>query len=477
MPTGSVSTIEQAIGDPKYGDQNTDGSNSIRDFYDALREAGATARLMLERAAAAQWGVPASECQARNHQVVHAAAAAASVTASWCRRAAQAAGAEERRAAASNRQSEFRYIGKGVPIVDLDDIVHRQGDIRHRRADARDGLRVDRAIAGDRRQLKSYDDKEARTGARRACRRSCIHAAKPPYGFQALGGVAVIADSTWAAMQGRKKLKIEWDPADNATYDSDAYKKHCTPPRAARKRSCATSATSMRSSLSGGTSSTKPNTTCPCWRMSPWSRRPLWPITRTAKSWSGRRPRTRRRCRTRWRGAADRQEERRSATCTLLGGGFGRKSKPDYVAEAALLSKKVGKPVKVAWTPRGRHPVRLLQRGGSDVSEGRASARTGKPTAWLQRIASSRPSRPPSMLTAVYGDAGHLARVGSTCPSTSPTCAPRTGRQTHVRIGWLRSVANIYHALRDSVLHRRACRRGKAAIGSSISSMSWARHA
>ena len=56
--------VEQAIGDPKYGDQNTDGSKSIRDFYDALRQAGATARLMLERAAAAKWGVPVSQCQA-----------------------------------------------------------------------------------------------------------------------------------------------------------------------------------------------------------------------------------------------------------------------------------------------------------------------------------------------------------------------------------------------------------------------------
>src|SRR6267378_4298692 len=65
--------IEQAIGDPRYGDQNTDGSKSIRDFYQALREAGATARLMLVRAAAVRWNVPPSECTARNHQVVHTA--------------------------------------------------------------------------------------------------------------------------------------------------------------------------------------------------------------------------------------------------------------------------------------------------------------------------------------------------------------------------------------------------------------------
>src|ERR1700681_4753726 len=63
--------IEQAIGDAKYGNQDTDGSESIRDFYEPMRQAGATARMMLESAAASKWRVPASECQAKNHEIVH----------------------------------------------------------------------------------------------------------------------------------------------------------------------------------------------------------------------------------------------------------------------------------------------------------------------------------------------------------------------------------------------------------------------
>src|SRR5271154_3529048 len=59
--------IQQAIGDKKYGDQNTDGSNSITGFFQPMRAAGATARMMLESAAAAKWGVPATECKAVNH--------------------------------------------------------------------------------------------------------------------------------------------------------------------------------------------------------------------------------------------------------------------------------------------------------------------------------------------------------------------------------------------------------------------------
>src|SRR5258707_2375671 len=65
--------VVQAIGDEKYGDQDTDGSHSVRSFFDTLREAGATARLMLVRAAAGQWGVPPTECSTNLHTVVHKA--------------------------------------------------------------------------------------------------------------------------------------------------------------------------------------------------------------------------------------------------------------------------------------------------------------------------------------------------------------------------------------------------------------------
>lgn len=63
----------QALGDKKYGSQNTDGSTSIRDQFDLLRNAGATAREYLVAAAASMWGVPAEECVAREHAVHHEA--------------------------------------------------------------------------------------------------------------------------------------------------------------------------------------------------------------------------------------------------------------------------------------------------------------------------------------------------------------------------------------------------------------------
>src|SRR5580704_1143570 len=60
--------IEQAIGDAKYGSQDTDGSHSVRDFFPVMQECGASARLMLQQAAAKQWGVPATECKASLHR-------------------------------------------------------------------------------------------------------------------------------------------------------------------------------------------------------------------------------------------------------------------------------------------------------------------------------------------------------------------------------------------------------------------------
>src|SRR4030095_13109316 len=63
--------IDQAIGDPRYGDPNTDGSHSIRSFYDVMRQAGASARFMLIQAAAQQWNVRPADCVTDTHVVVH----------------------------------------------------------------------------------------------------------------------------------------------------------------------------------------------------------------------------------------------------------------------------------------------------------------------------------------------------------------------------------------------------------------------
>src|SRR6201988_3789140 len=114
--------IEEAIGDKRYGDQNTDGSHSIRSFFDAMREAGATARFMLIQAAAKQWGVPATECETDLHVVVHRAT---NRTAGYGELASAAAKlpVPSREELKLKPKTAWRYIGKGQVSYDLEALL------------------------------------------------------------------------------------------------------------------------------------------------------------------------------------------------------------------------------------------------------------------------------------------------------------------------------------------------------------------
>jgi isoquinoline 1-oxidoreductase beta subunit len=130
---------------------------------------------------------------------------------------------------------------------------------------------------------------------------------------------------------------------------------------------------------------------------------------------------------------------------TLLGGGFGRKSFPDYAIEAAVLSKKSGKPVKVVWTREDDiqfdtfHSVAAMYLKASLGPD-------GTPTAWLQRS-----TFPPIASTfdasALTADAGEIGLGWSDLPYAIPNHRAENGdAKAHVRIGWLRSVCNVFHA-------------------------------
>src|SRR6185436_1808919 len=209
--------VEQAIGDAKYGSQNTDGSCSIRDFAEAMRDAGATARMMLERAAAAKWGVPAEECKAQNHQVVHASSKRKLGYGELAALAAQQP-VPKKEELKYKPASEYRYIGKDLPTVDRYDICAAPGTFR---IDARmPGMvyaSIERSpvLVG---KVKSFDDQEAKKvpGVQQTV---VIPGFKPPHTFQPLGGVAVIANNTWSAMKGREALKVEWETSEHASYD------------------------------------------------------------------------------------------------------------------------------------------------------------------------------------------------------------------------------------------------------------------
>lgn len=434
--------VEQAVGDKKYGSQDTDGSQSIRDFYGTMRETGATARLMLERAAAAQWNLPPTECRASNHEVVHAGTGRKLGFGELV-----AAAAKQSLPAKSDVQlkkpEEFRYIGKGVPIVDLKDIctgVAVYGFDAHVPGMVYASIERPPVLGG---KLKGFDDSQARkvAGVQQTV---VIEGAQPPYGFQALGGVAVIADNTWAASQARKKLKIDWEYGPNAIYQSETYKKSLIE-SANKPQKVVRSVGDVDAAFGSAAKVVEATYYTPL-----LAHAPMEPPAALAHYQNGK-------VET-WTATQDPQQVQETVskalgiraadvTChvTLLGGAFGRKSKPDYVAEAAILSKKVGKPVKISWTREEDihfdyyHSTSAMYfKAGLDNS--------GKPVAWLQRTVF-----PPIGSTfddkETYGGAGELSQGWIDIPFDIANLRAENGpAQAHLRIGWLRSVANIYHA-------------------------------
>ena len=114
--------VVQAQGDPKYGDQNTDGSRSTWQFVGPMRLAGATARQMLEAAAAQTWKVPADECRAQNGLVGHAPSGRKLSFGDLAKLAATMPVPPASQVRLKDRK-DWRYIGKPHPVVDLKDIV------------------------------------------------------------------------------------------------------------------------------------------------------------------------------------------------------------------------------------------------------------------------------------------------------------------------------------------------------------------
>jgi isoquinoline 1-oxidoreductase beta subunit len=434
-------TIAQALGDKKYGDQNTDGSTSIRSFYDAMRQSGATARLMLERAAAAKWGVAAHECSARGEQVSHAPSGRKS---SYGELAALAAKqpVPKKEELKLKTPAEFKYIGKGVPITDQPGIVSGKAafgmDVRVPNM-VYASIERSPVFGGT---LKSVDDSDARK-VRGVQRTVQVPAFKPPYGFQPLGGVAVIADNTWAAMQGRKKLKVNWDLGAHASYDSTSYK--TTLLDTVRKpQKVALNIGDVDAEFAKGGKTIQAEYYAPM-----LAHAAMEPVNAVAEFKDGKV--------TAWAPTQNPQAvqdtvakalgiKNEDVTChvTLLGGGFGRKSKPDYVAEAALLSKQVGKPVKVVWSREDDMQFDYYHAVAAMYMKASVDAK-GRPTAWLQRCAFP-PIESQNDVSARYG--GFEQGMGwSDIPfAVSHIRAENGPAEAHVRIGWLRSVANIYHA-------------------------------
>lgn len=435
--------VIQGDGDERYGSQDTDGSHSVREFFDTLREAGGSARLMLIRAAAQQWGVPEAECVADPpHLVSHKASKR---TAGYGELAALAAKqpVPKKEELKLKSPSEWRYIGKPAPGYDVTDVCAGKPVFG---MDVRVEGMVYAAIAhppvlGG--KVKSVDDSAA-LKVKGVKQTIPIDPFTPPHHFQPLGGVAVIADNTWSAFKGRDQLKIDWDNGAHAVYNSADYKKQLQ--ETARQPGKVVHAIGdADAEFSKGGKIIEAEYYAP--HLAHASMEPpvaladvqgekvtVWSPTQNPQG-------------VREEVAKKLGLKKENVTChvTFLGGGFGRKSKPDYAVEAAVLSKTIGKPVKVVWSREDDIKFDYFHSVAAMYIKAAVDDK-GMPKVWLQRSVF-----PPISSTfdknAVYGSDGEMSLGWNVIPFDVPNFRSENGKAVnHVRIGWLRSVANIYHA-------------------------------
>jgi isoquinoline 1-oxidoreductase beta subunit len=436
--------IVQAVGhEEKFGNQDTDGSRSTRHFLKPMREVGAAARTMLEAAAAKRWGVDAKEVQAVKHQVLH-------------QRTGRSLGYGELAAEAAampvpatdklsfKRPEQFRYIGKGVPIVDGPDIVTGKAvySIDVKLPGLKYAVIARPPVFGG--KLKSVDSAAAMKvpGVEKIVE---IASTPAPAKFMPEGGVAVIANTTWAAIKGREALKLDWDLGPNAAHDSAKYRAEMS---ATSKKPGKTSRN--RGNVDGALASAAKKVEAEYY-MPHHAHATMEPPSATARFANGK-------CEI-WTGVQSPQAARDDTAkrlglkpedvtvhCTLLGGGFGRKSKPDFAIEAALLAKEMpGTPIRVQWTREDDiqhdyyHTVSVERiEAGLDAS--------GKAVAWRHR------SVAPTLFSIFVPDPGHesaleqgMGLVDNPFDIANLRC--ETGQaMAKVRLGWFRCVSNNPHA-------------------------------
>jgi len=435
--------IEQSDGTPKYGNQATDGSKSVRMYYSVMREAGASCRLMLEQAAAGIWGAEVSECKAEFHEVKHHPTGRV-LGYGELANAASSLPVPPPESLTLKRPDEFRYIGKDRALVDLPDII------RGKALYGADYLVPGMVYAVIARspvvggKLKSVDDTEARKVAGVI---DVVHLEGPqvPAGFMNKEGIAVIAESTWAAIRGRDSLDVEWDDGPGASYNSRSFMDDLGDlssgdVRLVRNLGDADTAWKSASHTVSGR-----------YRIPHITHAAMEPLVATAhyeadgtlKLWAP--VQYADMARDVAAQAAEIEPDKVTILQTLIGGAFGRKAQMDFVVEAVKLSRMLGKPVRVQWTreddvKHGYYPALSVQKLDASLDGAR------RVTGLRHRLATN------SIVSTFVPDIRFLGddflnQGIIDMPLAIPHVrVENVATETFVRIGWCRSVYNVYSA-------------------------------
>ena len=350
--------IEQGDCDPQYGDMTTGGSMSIRSTWDPLRKAGASARDMLLTAAAETWNVSKDECSSTGDSLIEHKKTARKLT--YGQLAIKAASAPVPKDAPLKDPKDYRIVGTKRARVDGQHIVIGEA---HYGIDTKVPGMLYAVVArppvfGG--KVKKFDATRALAvpGVKKVFEVPAVEMPplfgedrKPDSGHQHYlwGGVAVVADSTWQAIAGRRALTIDWDNGPDAEESTEKQ-------RATLSELLKTPGKELKKIGDPDAAVVSAAKTVEADYETPFlAHMTMEPVNCTASVHDGK-------CEV-W---APTQNPNGMATAlasvlnlpqsaltihiTLIGGGFGRRLCIDYGVEAALVSRSAGAPVKVIWT-------------------------------------------------------------------------------------------------------------------------------
>jgi isoquinoline 1-oxidoreductase beta subunit len=356
--------------DPAFGMQGTGGSQSIHSCWEPMRKAGATAREMLIGAAAQKWGVDASECRAENGAIVHSATKRRATFGSLAVAAAQIPQPKDVKL---KDPSQFTIVGKPTKRLDTPKKVNGTAEF---------GIDVRRPgmLHASVEHCPVFGGKVASFDATKA---KAIPGVKDV--IQIPTGVAVVADNTWTAFQGRKALDIKWDEGPNAAVSSATIRKSF-------EDACETSGVVSRKEGDAAAGLASAAQKLEAVYEAPYQAHAtmepmngtadvradgvdLWVPTQFQTPSQGMAA-----------GIAGVKPDDVKVHTTYLGGGFGRRGWSDFVAESTIISKAMGAPVQVTWT-REDDTQHDYYRPASYIKMSAGLDANGKPTAFTARVA------------------------------------------------------------------------------------------
>lgn len=434
--------------DSRYGNQSTGGSASIRRYIKHTRQMGAVARDMLEQAAANVWFVRKQSVKAENHHVVHAETGR-KLSFGELALAASKLPVPDVESIKLKGISDFTLVGRDVPLQGFEAIV--TGSATYAQDIQLPGMliaSIERPpVVGG--KVVSFDATQAKTvtGVVDVIQ---LKDRSLPVDVKPVSGVAVLATNTWAAIEGRKKLKVEWEHGDNAVHDSEAYKESLIEKVNAKAKAVRVEGEDIYQHDFDPSKTVEATYTVPYHHhmsMETPAATAVIDEQGNCSVWTGTQsPQWGKRLVLAELGLdAEKDADKVKFNTTLMGGAFGRKSKNDFTLEAVELAKASGKAVKVIWSREDdvRHGFYHSISANYFKAELTDDNRSDY---WLQRLAS-----PPIAWifdnAATFQDNGGLSLGFADVPfDVANMTFENQEVTTHVRTGWVRSVGNINNA-------------------------------